>query len=225
MPYYMLAGLGAQGVGGALNTYGASVSQDAMKKAYQDEMAKQAGFQKAAMGVMSGYTPQVGFSGSMQDYNAGVGDRLAAYRQANNIPLGLGTPGNPQLNSANADLMAQARAKMGGYQDMSFGQGLKLQQEGRDLAPITSAAAYDAKNVFPQLMYTAQNKGLPFQQAGTALGSIGGAAGLYGMYSKLFPGGNPGTTPQSGSSMQFQSAMTNGGRVPLSPALYGYGLY
>lgn len=183
MPDYTSLGIGAQGVGGLLNSIGSGISQQAMSDAYADEIAKQAQFQKQAMGVFNKYLPAIGAGGVAE---AGTANRLAQYSQGG--PLIPGVPQGSRVGSgiANQQLMANARAKDMGFSDIPVAQRLALQQQGQELTPITGAAGSEARNVFPLAMYSAQNAGLPFQQAGSGIAGIGGSLSLLGLYNKLY---------------------------------------
>lgn len=176
-------GMGANIIGGELQGWASVLDQQAMKHAYQNELAKQANYQNQAMQV---FGPQVIASGTQamqQGLGTAAANRQTAYGGIAGVPLGVGaSPGSgykSNVADAYTNMMGGLRAKNAAYSDFQVQQALQNMAAQRQLDQISNFAGAQARNVFPLQMYKAQHDKDWMTMLGQAISSIGGGAANY----------------------------------------------
>jgi len=212
------AGAAANVVGGELQGWASVLDKWAMQKAFSDEMARQAAYQRQGTGAFTqglmGATPGV----VQQQLGQGAQNREQQYARINQAPLGFGMQTTPR-DQANAALLGQGRAQQGAYSDMGLQQMINQLNTQRQLNQISNFAKGTA-GVFPYRMYEAQHSMDDLAMIGAAISSIGGGAANYAQFAQA-PQAQQASVAYPGQQQQIQM-MNDYYGTPNSPANLQY---
>lgn len=228
------AGIGAAAnvVGGELQGWASVLDQMRMGQAYRSELEKQRQYQQQAMGVFNQQPAKSSPTGLMAGVNQGAANRIAAYNQIGQVPLGLAPRGqigqpayNPSVADAYVDMTGKSRAQNLGYGDYQVQQAIDNMAAQRQLSQISNFAGGQAQNVFPLQMYKAQHMYDWMSMLGQAISSIGGTAANYAQYAQQPQGTQGGMYPVA--TGPYSTAMWSGygGAGNLPPPGTGYNPY
>lgn len=216
-PVLMAVAAAAAAAGTGLSIAGQAESQNAISRARNAELLRQQQYQKTASGVFNTSLEQSAPKSAKAQLDAGAADRQAEMAKLAQQPgvapsardkgtLTATSPGADgaaarteanvtATNNAWSNIVGQAQAKLGGYQDWDVAQGIKNARANQRLALVGNEAAGSA-NVLPIELEVASHKGDSLEGWGqlvSALGMVAGAgAGAAGA------AGTAGTTAAGG---------------------------
>lgn len=245
--YAQMAGMAAEAVGAAMQSYAALKDARKMESTFNAALKQQYKYRqqgKEAFDLsLAQATPEV----AQQQIQGGANTRMAGYEMAAQSPLGFTTaPTTSQMRDVAAGQMAgKQRAQLGGYSDWALQQSIKNVQAQNRLNQISSFAGGQAQ-ILPYAMYDAQHAYDKLAAAGAILQTAGsGAAGSLNFGASqqqsqgqlMYPTGSPNSSNQSiygGSgnlpsnfgdlSPEQQSQYRNAFNYYNDP-YYGYGQY
>lgn len=188
-------GAGAQLVGGTIQAIAAKQAQQAMKEAFERELARQGRYRGEAFSVFENAAPGRSAETAREQIGAGAQNRQEQFQRIGQTQLGFGA-GPTARDTAALNLAGQARANLGGYSDWQLDQMIANIRAQDELNRISNFAAGTAQ-VFPYRQYEAQHSQDDLAALGGLISSIGGSAPAWGQLFGGAPAANPVNTQGS----------------------------
>lgn len=166
--------MGANVVGGVVQSIAASQAQKEMFKAFNQEIARQQKYQGQAIGQFDSNLLNLSAETAQQQMAQGQQQREQGYQDVYNRPLNVSEAGpTASRDKAVYDSQAQARARVGAYSDWQLDQKINDIRNSQALNQISNFAKGTA-SVFPYRMYQAQHSWDELAAWGQLVSSVGG---------------------------------------------------
>jgi len=179
-------GMGANVVGGLMQSVAATMAKHAQEKEFAREIQRQQRYRNEAFNVFQPAVQQGGVETARQEIAAGAQNRNNAYSQVGQSQFGIG--GGPTArDKASYGLLGQNRAQLGGYSDWALNRMIANIRTQDELNRISNFAGGQAQ-VFPAMMEQAGHSGDQLAFWGALISSLGSGAGSFVPQSK--PAGN-----------------------------------
>jgi len=202
-------------IGGQLQGWASLLDKWSMEDAFNEEIARQARFQKQAAGAVAGQLggpTGVGSQGAQAQLGQAFQDRTKAYGAVDAVPLSVKDKGMSPRDAARSALMGRQRANLMKYGDWQFGQKMGNLKTGRQLDQITNFAGGESR-VFPYRMYDAQHAWDVLAEIGSSISAASsGAAGV----KSAFGSGPPGYGGTFSGQQQYGGYGAEGGPIDYS---------
>ena len=168
-------GMGTSIVGGIMQSIAASMENQAMQHAFNQEMRQQLGFSGQEFGQFMGDLPNQGRGAADTAIDQGAQKNQQMYGQVNNMPLlAGGGDASPYASTDNAALQqaGSARARIGGLSDWQLGRMID-DLKTKDAINRINFRSQGLAQLFPYKMYNAQHSQDELNFWGKTISSIG----------------------------------------------------
>jgi hypothetical protein len=170
-------GMGANVVGGLMQSVAATMAKHAQEKEFAREIQRQQRYRNEAFNTFQPAVQKGGVETARTEISQGAEKRNNAYEQVGQSQFGVGG-GLTQRDKATYGLLGNNRAQLGGYSDWALNRMIANIRTQDELNRISNFAGGTAQ-VFPAMMEQAGHKGDELAFWGSLISSLGGGAGSF----------------------------------------------
>lgn len=185
-------GMGANVVGGLMQSIAASKARKEMEQAMASFLSQQRGYRGDAMEVFNPSLEYRSAETAKSQLAQGRAQRNAEFDRLGATPMSMNSPGPNARDQAYTKMRGDARANLGSYSDWQLLQDINNLRTQQELNKISNFAGGNAQ-LFPHRMEDASHSYDELAFWGNLISSIGGSAGSWGtMFGQPQNGGTPG---------------------------------